>query len=123
MTRDELDLIEAEEAFNRAMISNDLNIIRECIAPDWVLVTPERGPVASEVVLAAIADGVLGHYTMAKQAHRIRVYGDTAFVSGRGQNTGWFRDQSIAADEWVTDIYHRIGGRWRCVLTQLTPVI
>ena len=110
-----------ENAFNEAMVSNDVERIASCISDDWVLVTPEVGPVSREGMLAAIGSGTLSHETMVKQTLRARVYGDIAVVIGRGQNTGLFRGEPIAADEWITDIYRRIDGRWLCMLTHLTP--
>lgn len=122
MTRDEAALAAAEEAFSEAMISNDPARIRRCISPDWLLVTPERGPVPGAAVLDAIDSGVLVHDTMTKQGLLVRLLGETGFVTGRGQNTGWFRGEPISADEWITDIYRRVDGRWLCELTHLTPV-
>lgn len=110
-----------ENAFNDAMVSNDVGRIADCISEDWVLVTPEVGPVSREGMLAAIASGTLSHDSMVKQLVRAKIYGDIAVVTGRGQNTGMFRGEPIAADEWITDIYRRIDGRWLCVLTHLTP--
>ena len=121
MTADEQALVDAEAAFNRAMITNDAAKIRQCISADWVLVTPERGPVPGAAVLDAIASGTLVHNTMTKQSRVVRTLGDTGFVTGRGQNTGWFRGHPISADEWITDIYRRVDGRWLCELTHLTP--
>ncbi|MCB1396893.1 MAG: nuclear transport factor 2 family protein [Rhodobacter sp.] len=123
MTDTERELEAAETAFNQAMVSNDADRIRGCITEDWCLVTPERGPVSGADVLAAIASGILGHDTMTKRTHLMRAWGDVAVVVGRGQNTGWFRGAPISADEWVCDIYRRVGGDWKCELTQLTPVI
>lgn len=123
MTKDETALLAAEDAFSAAMISNDVSRIRACITRDWVLVTPERGPVKAEAILAAIGNGILGHDTMSKQAHLVRVSGDAGFVTGRGRNTGWFRGEPIRADEWITDIYRRIDGQWLCELTHLTPAL
>lgn len=123
MTSDIEEFTEIENAFNDAMVSNDVDRIAGCISDDWVLVTPEVGPVSREGMLAAIASGTLSHDTMVKKLVRAKVYGDIAVVTGRGQNTGMFRGAPIAADEWITDIYCRIDGRWRCVLTHLTPAI
>jgi ketosteroid isomerase-like protein len=107
-------LVELEEAFNRAMVSNDVEQISRCITDDWILVTPEAGPIPRERILGLIASGVLTHATC--------VVGDMAWVTGRGQNTGTFNGDPMRADEYITDIYRRVDGQWRCMLTHLTPV-
>ena len=120
--RDTLELSRVEEEFNRAMVSNDVTRISACIADDWVLVTPEAGIVPRSRILSVIANGELSHDSMTKDVSRVRIYGDFAIVTARGRNTGQFRGQPISADEWVTDVYRKIDGRWLCVLTHLTPV-
>jgi len=116
------ELAGVEEAFNRAMISNDVQRISACVADDWVLVTPEAGVLPRSRILHVIESGELSHDTMTKDVGRVRVYGDVAVVTARGRNTGQFRGQRISADEWVTDVYRKVEGRWLCVLTHLTPV-
>ena len=119
---DDLALFQSlEEAFNAAMVSNDIARIAACTADDWVLVTPERGPIGREAILDVIARGVLTHDWMVKQIVRLVRYGDIALVTGRGQNTGSFGGAPIEADEWITDVYRLQAGQWRCVLTHLTP--
>ena len=110
-----------EDQFNDAMVSNDVVRIADCITDDWVLVTAEKGPVSREAILHVIGTGKLAHDSMTKAIARVKRYGDTAVVTGRGQNTGTFLGEPIRADEWITDIYRLIDGRWRCVLTHLTP--
>ena len=116
------ELAGIEEDFNRAMVSNDVQLISACVADDWVLVTPEAGVLPRSRLLHVIETGELSHDTMTKDVGRVRVYGDVAVVTGRGRNTGHFRGQRISADEWVTDVYRKVDGRWLCVLTHLTPV-
>jgi uncharacterized protein (TIGR02246 family) len=115
------ELAAAEDRFNRAMIANDVAAIAACVADDWVLVTPEAGPVSRERILHVIGCGELTHETMTKDPVRVQLLGDVAIVTARGRNTGTWRGQPMAADEWVTDVYRRIDGDWRCVLTHLTP--
>lgn len=110
-----------ETQFNRAMVSNDVDQIAQCITEDWVLITPEVGPVSREAMLDAIRQGRLSHDTMTKSLARVAVYGDMAIVTGRGRNTGQFQGQAISADEWITDVYKRFDSGWKCVLTHLTP--
>ena len=116
------ELAAVEEDFNRAMVSNDVLRISACVADDWVLITPEAGVVPRSRIMHVIESGELSHDTMTKDVGRVRVYGDVAVVTGRGQNTGHFRGQRISADEWVTDVYRKVGEQWLCVLTHLTPV-
>jgi ketosteroid isomerase-like protein len=115
------ELARVEENFNQAMISNDVARISACITDDWVIVTPEAGVLPRSRILHVIETGELEHDTMTKDAGRVKVYGDVALVTARARNTGRFRGQPISADEWVTDVYRRIDGRWLCVLTHLTP--
>lgn len=115
------ELEAVEEAFNQAVVSNDVAEISACIAEDWMLVTPESGPVSRERFLQVVGQGILRHDSMSKEIDRVRVYDNVAVVTGRGRNTGQFDGKPISADEWVTDVYVRNGDRWICVLTHLTP--
>jgi ketosteroid isomerase-like protein len=121
MTNDHSELEAADQRFNEAMVSNDPAQIAECITPDWVLVTPARGPIPGAELLQLIGNGTLTHDMMVKKTHHIRQSGDFATVTGRGQNTGTFQGAPISADEWITDVYCRQDGKWRCTLTHLTP--
>ena len=116
------ELAGVEDDFNRAMVSNDVLRISACVADDWVLITPEVGVMPGSRLLHVIESGELSHDTMTKDVGRVKVYGDVAVVTGRCRNTGHFRGQPISADEWVTDVYRKVDGRWLCVLTHLTPV-
>ena len=115
-------LVDLERRFNEAMVSNDVKRIAECITDDWVLVTPEAGPVPRARILDVVGSGRLTHSSMAKVATHAAVVGDMAWVTGRGQNTGTFSGAPIQADEYITDIYRRVGDTWLCMLTHLTPV-
>jgi ketosteroid isomerase-like protein len=115
-------LAELEERFNRAMVSNDVDTIARCITEDWLLITPEAGPVPRSRILEVVQSGRLAHSSMTKVATHAAVIGDMAWITGRGQNAGTFNGAPIAADEYITDIYRRVGDEWLCMLTHLTPV-
>src|SRR5262245_1859097 len=116
------ELARVEGDFNQAMISNDVAQIRACISDDWVLVTPEAGVGRGARILHVSALGALTHDPMTKDVARVSGDGDVVVVTGRGRNTGSYKGQPISADEWVTDVYRKIDGRWLCALTHLTPV-
>jgi ketosteroid isomerase-like protein len=112
-----------EDNFNKAVVSNDINEIKKCITDDWVLIDGHGGIIPQERFFSVLEQGLLSHSTMTKKVLRVKVYGDIALVTGRGQNTGMWQGQPMKADEWVTDVYKNEGNRWFCVMTHLTPVI
>jgi ketosteroid isomerase-like protein len=113
---------EIEDNFNAAVISNNVEEIKKCITKDWVLVDSQGGIIPQERFFNVLEQGLLSHTTMTKEVLRIKVYGDIALVTGRGQNTGTWQGQPLEADEWVTDVYKKENEKWLCVLTHLTPV-
>ena len=111
-----------EDNFNEAVISNNVEEIKKCVTEDWVLVDSQGGILPQERFFYVLEQGLLAHHTMTKQVLRVKVYDNIALVTGRGQNTGSWQGQLLAADEWVTDVYKKENEKWLCVLTHLTPV-
>lgn len=111
-----------EDNYNKAVVTNDINEIKKCITTDWVLVDAQGGIIPQEKFFTVLEQGLLSHTTMCKQVLRVKVYGDIALVTGRGQNTGIWQGNPMEADEWITDVYKKENDKWLCVLTHLTPV-
>ena len=111
-----------EDNFNKAVISNKVDEIKKCVTEDWVLVDSQGGIIPQEGFFHVLEQGLLSHDTMTKQILRVKIYGDIALVTGRGQNTGSWQGQRLEADEWITDVYKKENDKWLCVLTHLTPV-
>ena len=98
---------QVEDNFNVAVISDRVDEIKKCITKDWVLVDSQGGIIPQERFFSVLEQGLLSHSTMTKEILRVKVYGDIALVTGRGQNTGTWQGQPMQADEWITDIFKR----------------
>ncbi len=121
MTEEQLisEFQKIEDDFNKAVISNKVNEIKKCVTADWVLVG-EGGIFPQDEFFRMLEQGLLSHNTMTKTTTRVKVYGDIALVTGRGQNTGSWQGKPMEADEWITDIYKKGEDKWLCVMTHLT---
>lgn len=119
VSRDELALLLEEWA--AAIVANDPERIARFAEPDWVIVGPEGGPCGLDRFLAVVASGELTHSEMSFEVLEVRQFGDVAVVLAHGTNRGAFRDEPFAADEWVTEVFVRREGNWRCSMTALTP--
>ncbi|MFF2623234.1 nuclear transport factor 2 family protein [Oerskovia jenensis] len=89
---------------------------------DWQIVG-EDGITSREDFLELVRSGDLTHESMSKITGSVRALGDVrdaAVLVGRGANTGHYRGQAFASDEWITDVFVRGPDGWRCVRTHLT---
>jgi len=111
-----------EDAFNAAVVSNDVGTIKKCITEDWVLVDCQGGIIPQERFFSVVESGQLTHSFMTKEILRVNVYSDIALVTGRCRGKGTWQGQPLETDEWVTDVYQKIERKWLCILTHLTPV-
>ena len=120
---EEETIVSLSEAWMRAIASNRAPDIEPYMADEWLLVTPEAGPVEKRQFLEAIGSGDLVHDDMRTSGEpRVRIYGNSAVLISRVRNHGRYQGQPFEYDEWSTDTYVRSGDGWRCVLTALTPV-
>jgi ketosteroid isomerase-like protein len=123
MSSTEEELVTLSHAWMRAIVTNKAADVEAYMADEWVLVTPQAGPVGKQQFLGAIQGGDLTHEAMGTVGDvSVRVYGDTATLVSRVQNRGAYAGEPFTYDEWSTDVYVRSYGQWRCVLTALTPV-
>ncbi|MFI6374288.1 nuclear transport factor 2 family protein [Streptomyces sp. NPDC050546] len=103
-----------------AIVANDPVRIAGFMADEWVIVS-ESGIDPKERFLSVVRSGELTHSAMGLRTRpRVRVYGDTAVVTGRVTNTAHYRGERYDADEWTTDVFVKRDGRWQCVLSQIT---
>ncbi|MCI4042135.1 nuclear transport factor 2 family protein [Streptomyces sp. TRM75563] len=109
------------DAWAAAIVTNDAERIADFMADEWVIVS-ESGITDREAFLGYVKSGDLTHAAMrAVTPPRIRVHGDTATITARITNTAHYGGRRFDADEWTTDVFVRRDGRWRCVLSHITP--
>jgi ketosteroid isomerase-like protein len=114
----ELDAI--EDAWARALVSNDAERIAGFIGADWILVS-DSGVTSRARFLSLIQNGELAHTAInAVGTSRVRSYGDAAVLTSRVTSVAHYQGQRVDADEWSTDVFIRQEGQWSCVLTHLT---
>jgi ketosteroid isomerase-like protein len=116
----EEELLKLGEEFAQAVAKNDVNAIDRFLADDWIIVDPDGGIIDKARFLGVIKSGVLSHETMDSNDWRVRLYGNTAVVTGLTTTKGKFMGQDFTSCERATDVFVKQGDRWRCVFTQLT---
>jgi ketosteroid isomerase-like protein len=116
----EEELLTLEKAFAEAIVRNDLEGIGRLVTDDWIIIDPNGEIVERARFLEVIKSGAFTHDMMESEDFRVRVYGDSAVVTGLTRTKGKFMGQEFSTQERATDVFVKRDGRWQCVLTHLT---
>jgi len=116
----EEELLKLEKEFARAIVKNDAEAIGQFVADDWVIIDADGGRIDKSRFLGAVKSGVLIHEMMESDDVGVRIYGDTAVVSGLTRTKGKFMGRDFSTQERGTDVFVMQNGRWQCVFSQLT---
>jgi ketosteroid isomerase-like protein len=116
----EEELLKVENEFAEAIVRNDLDCLGRLVADDWTIIDPDGGTVERARFFEVIKSGALTHEMMESGDFRVRVYGDSAVVTGITRTKGKFMGQEFSTQERATDVFIKRDGRWQCVLTHLT---
>jgi len=119
MTAEE-ELLKLEKEFAEAIVKNNLGDIGRLVTDDWIIIDPDGEIVDRARFFEVIKSGALTHGMMESEDFRVRVYGDSAVVTGITRTKGKFMGQEFSTHERATDVFVKCDGRWQCVLTHLT---
>ena len=114
------ELLKLENEFAQAVTNNDADAVDGFLADDWIIVDPDGGIIDKARFLGVIKSGALSHEMMESADLRVRLYGNTAVVTGLTTTKGKFLGQDFTSCERATDIFVKQNDRWQCVFTQLT---
>jgi len=115
--------LQLEKEFQQAIVENNAEAIERFIADDWIIVDADGKIIEKDEFLAVIRSGALTHDTMRLDDPRVRIYGETGVVTGHAISAGKYMGAEFTTLERSTDVFVRIDGQWRCVLTQLTRLV
>src|SRR5438874_13750080 len=99
----EEELLKLEKAFAEAIVKNDLEGIGRLVTDDWVIIDPNAEIVDRARFFEVIKSGALTHDVMESEDFRVRVYGDSAVVTGVTRTKRRFMGQELSTQERATD--------------------
>lgn len=115
-------VMQMERDWARAMMSGDNATMDRIMASDWVLTDPSGRRTTRAEAMADLRSGALKFESTVPMDMEVRVFGDTAVVTGRTRDKGTYKGQDISGDYRFTDVFVKRDGRWQAVSTQVTKV-
>ena len=112
------DLLKLEAEWNAAIVARDVPALDRILADDFLLVWIDGSVVRKPAMLAGATSRKTEIDPFKTEDVEVRVYGDTAVVTGRFAQTVRLGDKSETNQFRYTDVYVRKGKAWRAVSAQ-----
>ena len=118
--RDVAELTRLSDAWDKAIIRKDEKAIADNMAEDFRQIDPRANLETKKSFVAGILDPKLTIDPYTVEEFEVRLYGDTALLSGRTHMTGKYDGEVFESNYRYIDIYVRRGGAWKIVSVQVT---
>jgi ketosteroid isomerase-like protein len=120
---DESSPLQAEQQFFAALIRADVKGLDSILGEDFLLIDVMTGSeITKSALLAVVGSGQLKFDAIEQLESRLRMYGETAVVTGRTQMSGRFDERSFTASSRYTHVYVKGQSQWQLVSAQGTQI-
>jgi ketosteroid isomerase-like protein len=121
-SRDVATLTHLSDAWDKAIVRKDEKAIADNMAEDFRMIDGRGDVSAKKAFVADLIDPKLAIDPYTVEEFSVRLYGDTALLSGRTHMTGQYDAKPFTSDYRYIDIYVRKGGAWKIVSVQITKL-
>jgi hypothetical protein len=118
--QEEIKKIEQER--NQAVLKHDTATLDRMTSDDYTFIN-QRGELRTKAeILAGFKSGSFNYGAREVTDLEVRIYGDTAVVTGRAKQKGVENSKDYSGENRFTRVYIRQNGRWVSVALQVTLV-
>src|SRR6266699_6734963 len=114
----EREILNLEEARNQAVIHGDVTALDRMTSDDYTFITLRGELRTKSDILKGFASGSFKYESRQISGLNVRVYGDTAVVTGRSVQKGAENGKDYSGAYWFTRVYVKQQGRWTTVALQ-----
>jgi hypothetical protein len=118
--QEELKKLENDRA--QAVLKGNTTALDPMTADDYTVINISGQPLTKAQLFEAIKSGELKYDQLENDEIRVRVYGDTAVLSGRTTQKGQFKGKDISGQIRFTRVYVKQHGKWQAVAAQATRI-
>ena len=119
--KDDLKALDAK--LTDAFKARDVKTIDKYTADDYIAIDPQGRVHDKKKHLEHLSKGTVKFDDLKETDVKVRVFGETAIVTGLLTLKGMVLDKDISGDYRWTRVYNKKGGDWQCVSEQHTYVL
>ncbi len=121
-TADVAELTRISDAWDKAIVRKDEAAVAANMAEDFRQIDGYGNLETRKSFVAGIVDSKLTIDPYTVEDFEVRLYGDTALLSGRTHMTGKYDGKPFESNYRYIDIYVRRNGAWKIVSVQITKI-
>ena len=121
-TNAEDEIKRLEEMRNQAVLHGDVAVLDRMTSDDYTFITLRGEMRTKQEILKGFASGSFHYDSRQIFDLKVRVYGNTAVVTGRSVQKGMENGKDYSGDYWFTRVYVKQNDRWVTVALQTTPI-
>ncbi len=114
----EQELLQLNQRYDQALVQNNIKVLDSIYASDFIYTAPEGEVRTKEQELNLIKNGELKLDSAKSVEVRVKVYDNTAVVTGMFLAVGNFRNNPINIRERYTSVWVKKDERWQMVAEQ-----
>ena len=111
-----------EEDRNQAILRGDAAALERMTSDDYTFVTLRGEMLTKAEIVRNFRSGAAKYQSREISGLNIRVYGNSAVVTGRAIQKGMENGKDYSGDYWFTRVYVKQGGHWMTVALQTTLI-
>ena len=111
-----------EEERNQAILHGDAVALERMTSDDYTFVTLRGEMLTKAAIVHNFRSGAAKYQSREISDLNIRVYGNSAVVTGRAVQKGAENGKDYSGDYWFTRVYVNQGGHWTTVALQTTLI-
>lgn len=119
----ENEVLKVEQERDKALQERDVAVL-DRIYSDQLVFVNTRGQLFTKAQrLADLGAGKVQYFSYKQGDYEYKVYGNTVVMTGRTSSVVKFQGRVNQIPRTFTNIYVKIGGQWRLVAHQATPIV
>lgn len=118
----EQELLQLKLDWGKAYVQRDAVLLDRILADDFVVVDADGAAATKMQEMADFKSSSVKYESSNYDDATVRVYGDTAIVSGRGTVKGRGKTQAFHMQYRSTNVFVKRNGRWQAVASHISGV-
>lgn len=113
---------ELNREWMQSYVRRDVGFLERYLAEDYTSTFPDGAVLDKKGEIAALESGDVVLTEMTPLAMSVRVYGESAVVTGRSVIQAKVNGQAFGGEFRFTDVWAKQSGRWMAVASQVTRI-